>query len=233
MSGKKNNKKTYRKKRKYYKKKNKKSVFRPQNYIKTGFPKTTMVKLRYVDTFQLDPVQGLIAKANFSANNLFDPTVALGGHQPYMFDTWASLYNHYTVVGSKCSATFTTAGGGQAGLNFCGIHLADDTQSTSTITHMMEQGLTKYRKITAQGGSSQSTATVHCNFSAKKFFNITNISDNQQRLGSPVSGAPSEQAYFNVWLGATNNSVDQTAYDVMVKIDYIVLFSEPRELPQS
>ena len=40
-------------------------------------------------------------------NSLFDPDFTGTGHQPYYFDQFATIYQRYTVIGSKLTATFT------------------------------------------------------------------------------------------------------------------------------
>lgn len=232
MPGKKTYKKTYRKKRKYNKKR-KNNIFRPQRLLKVGFPKTTVVKLRYCEYINLDPGVATIAKHVFGANDCFDPNATGVGHQPYGFDQWSQLYNHYTVIGSRITAQFSNTSGSTIGLNYCGINLSDDATTTSSIDHMLEQGLTKYKMIAGNSGQSNAMKTVSCNYSAKKFFNITNISDNQDRLGTVTSASPGERANFVVWIGSANPAIDQADFEVMVKIDFIVMFGEPKELPQS
>lgn len=58
----------------------------------------TIVTLKYssspVVTAAVSLVPGLVF---FRMNGLFDPEVSLGGHQPYGFDTYATLYARYRV----------------------------------------------------------------------------------------------------------------------------------------
>lgn len=213
----------------------KKTVFRPQRLLTVGFPKTNMVKLRYVDAFTLDPSVATISYYSFRANSCFDPNLTGIGHQPMNYDLWTQLYNHYTVVGAKITCTFNTPLTAQSGGLIYGCILADDSTSTTDPTTMMEQGLVKYRIRDNHINTSGTKApTVTKCYSAKKFFNITNITDNQQRLGSGVGVNPGEIACFNVFAGPTpGSSTDINTIFVTVTIDYIVLFSEPKEQIQS
>lgn len=220
-------------KRRTYKRKY--SNFRPQRLLRIGFPKTTMIKLRYVDGIALNPGIGTLAQHFFRANGAYDPDTTGGGHQPMNWDMWTALYNHYTVVGAKITCRFhdnaTAYGNGM----LAGIILSDDTTVTTDASTVMEQGLARYRMANASPSANAGRGLVLSKgFSCKKFFNITNPTDNTNRLGAGVTALPTEQAYFCVFLGAPPNSViDFASHQVTVQLDYIVIFSEPKEQPQS
>lgn len=209
-------------------------VFRPQRLLSTGFPKTTAVKLKYVDNVNLDAGVATLASHIFRANSVFDPNQTGVGHQPLGFDQWSVFYNHYVVVGAQIKARFHSFSNttGHSGFNINGIFLSDDTTFSNNPQVLLEQGLTRAR-YQNPNPSSQAVQTVTKNFSAKKFFNITNITDNVDRLGANVSSNPLEQAYFVVYTGNVDSTVDNTIQSVLVEITYIVIFSEPKELPQS
>lgn len=223
-------KKTVTRKRMYRKTR----TFRPQRLLTVGFPKTNMVKLRYVDTVSIDPGAGTITSHAFRANSCFDPDFTGAGHQPMNFDMWSSLYNHYIVVGSKCSARFYATVGTSLGV-VTGITLSDDTTFTTDCGAMMEQGLSKYRIAYENPVANKGNgAYVTKGFSCKKFFNITNPTDNITRLGASVSANPSELAFFIIFAGGLPSTIDNPGvYKVNVIIDYIVIFSEPKDQPQS
>jgi len=209
----------------------------PQRIIKVGFPKQTCVKLRYVDGFSLNPGVSSLAQYLFRANSCFDPNYSAIGHQPSAFDNWSQFYNHYTVLGAKITAQLhVDPASVQSGGIMFGIHLSDDISFTADPTTAMEQGLLKYRMgnvspVQGSGNGLKVTKT----FSAKKFFNVKDVKDNTGRLGALTSANPTDLAYFMVIAGPTpaSTSVDLTGFQVTVIIDYIVLFSEPMELPLS
>lgn len=210
------------------------TLFRPQKILKVGFPKTTMVKLRYVDSIVIDPGVSTLATYAFRANSCFDPDFTGTGHQPMNFDMWATLYNHYTVVGSKIRCNFFGSIGSSKAV-VSGINLSDDTTFTNDASTMMEQGLSRYHlayenPVANKGNGSYVTKGYSC----KKFFNLTNPTDNSDRIGAPVSTNPAELAYFIVFVGGLASSADDpSAYRINVMIDYVVVFSEPKEQPQS
>lgn len=214
-----------------YKKRN--TVFRPQRLLKVGFPKTTAVKLRYVDGVPLNPPVGTLANYAFSANSCFKPNVGAAGHQPMNFDMWSELYGKYIVVGSKITVTFNFGTVAQADGVVYGCILSDDTTYSNNVITVMEQGLTRYKIANANSFKPQAIKAI-CGFSCKKFFNITNPTDNLTTLGAAVTDNPSNQAYFVIFCGPTPAStIDLTSVMATVSIDYIVIFSEPKEQPQS
>lgn len=228
----KKNKKSYRRKpRKNYRKRR---VFRPQKLLSTGFPKSTAVKLRYVDSIQMDAGVGTVASHAFVANSCFDPDKVLGGHQPLGFDQWSAFYNHYVVVGSRIKATFTSQSSSPVtdGFYLHGISLQDDTTFTANPLHLMEQPLTRVVKQSVHT-NAQRVKSVTRNFSAKKFFNIANVTDNISRIGAKVTDNPVEEAYFLVYTGNADKLADSQAVTVLIEIEFIVIFSEPKELVQS
>lgn len=232
--------KTTRKTKKHFYKRKKRIYkalrpFKPQSILKTGFPRTTLIKLRYADGFTLNPTINTLSYYSFRANSCFDPDQTGTGHQPMNFDLWAGLYNHYVVVGSRIKVTYHFPLTAQAGGLLYGVVLADDNISTTDPITMMEQNLARYKIYDGHlvtGGMPAPSLT--CNFSAKKFFNFKDVADNQRSYGSVVTTNPGELAYFNIFTGPTPASItDIPQIHITVVIDYIVMFSEPKEQPLS
>ena len=81
-----------------------------------GFPIKKLVRLKYVQQFQLDPAAGGFTSFQFYANGLYQPPVSAPDHQPLTFDQWMSIYTQYAVVGSKITVEFVNAGSASAPL---------------------------------------------------------------------------------------------------------------------
>lgn len=209
------------------------AVFRPQRIISTAFPKTNIIKLKYVDSFTFDPAAGISAVHAFRANSIYDPDTFAGGHQPLGHDQWASFYNHYVVVGSVCKATFAkTSAATEGGMNACGIQLTDDTTTSTYLPTILEQGLTN-KGYSYKSVNASRPVSVRKGFSAKKFFNVTNVTDNVDRLGAQLGTNPSEQAFFSIFAAGVDLTVNPDPLVVLVEITYTVVYSEPKELAQS
>lgn len=213
----------------------KRTVFRPQRLLRVGFPKTTAVKLRYVEGVSINPGIGSLATYSFRANSAYDPNASGTGHQPMNFDTWSTLYNHYLVVGSKITARLHSNSTDVAGGLLFGINLSDDLTFSSDASTLMEQGLSRYRMANVSSNANSGNGlVVSKGFSCKEFFNLTNPTDNINRVGSTVLNNPNEMAFFVIFMGTPPGSVvDLSSYSITVQIEYIVIFSEPKEQIQS
>jgi len=225
------------KKRTYKKRANKKyrPIFKPQSLIKVGFPKTTAVKLRYITTVLINPPAAQLGYHYFRANSCYDPDYTGVGHQPMNFDMWSALYNHYIVVGSKITVHYAGDGGTSASSQIWGVALTDDVTTTTSPATLMENGTTKYRigNLSSNYGVTRAPNMTK-GYSCKKFFNIKNPMDNIRTLGAQITADPSEIAFFSVFGGPLPDTAnDLPAQNFTVCIDYIVIFSEPKEQAQS
>lgn len=203
-----------------------------------GFPKNTMVKMRYVDTITLNPGIATLANYQFRANGIYDPDITGAGHQPLGHDEFGLFYNHYCVVGSKITAKFTYGSAAASTAAQIGIYLSDDTSIPTNGNDICEQGLGKFDLMGAlayapvAGRSKSNVPQITNTYSAKKFFNIKDIKDNVSRLGAAWNASPSDQAIYNVWVYPMDGS-DLGVFNVLVTIDYIVMLSEPQTLQRS
>lgn len=187
------------------------------------------MNLPYVErSILINPaIGGLAASYYFSANGLYDPNITGGGHQPLGFDQIMPMYDHYTVIASKITCTFYNDD--TSIKQVVGLRLADSTTLTSADpTALMESGGGKYGWLNARAvDGDMATMTLGC--SPKKFFSKS-LNDDVYKGG--IGSNPSDQVYFHIWC-APFNSADSAAVYVNVRIDYIALFSEPKQLAQS
>lgn len=219
-------KKAYKPRRKTYKKK----AAMPGRTM-PGFPINKIVKMRYVTCVRLDPAAGASALHRFRANSIFDPDETGVGHQPLGHDQWAQFYNHYTVVGAKISAKFTAQAADQTSA-ICACYLSDDPFTPTTAIETIEQGLAKW-KTGNLSTNGQSSLNVVNTYSAKKFFNLSDVKDNVTRVGAYFENNPADQALFTLYYAALNALDDLSAVEVLVTIDYACQLSEPKSLAQS
>ncbi len=207
----------------------------------TGFPKSKLVRLRYVDEVKLDAPSGLTTFHNFMANGIYDPDVTGTGHQPLAHDEWSAIYDRYTVVGAKISVTpvATDASGHVPGYYGVVTIDSDDAASLAVLgtSELLEQ---KYSTMTPKTfGSTISnpaqdghTSTVTATFSSKKWFGSKSITGSGGAYSANFGASPAEQAYFGVYTAAINgNNPDGVTFNVV--IDYIVLLQQPKLLFQS
>ena len=220
--------KSYKKKRRGYRR------YPRYKAITSGFPKSKLVKLRYIEEITLNPGTAAAVSQVYRANSVFDPNFSGVGGQPMSFDSWAAIYNKYTVVGSKCTVIPVLTATSQVTPAYYGVSL--DTDSTnyssamSTVPQLLEQ---KYKNSThiKQAGLVQATALntkknmATRTFSAKKWFGVSNIMDGANH-SALVTANPSSEAFFQVW-AASINSNDPGNVNFLVTLEYIVLFRDP------
>lgn len=197
-------------------------------------PKTALVKLKYVSLIVLDAAAGGIASHYFRANGMFDPDQTGVGEEPLGIRVWQNFYNHYTVVGSRCKATFyaNTSTAGDVSNNVVCIGLHDDPiLPVTTPAGLYEQPqLVTTALGTADG--NRAIANLSKNFSAKRFFGTKYINGVDQYQGNIGVSDPVEQALFGIHCGSAGTG-NPTAIDVKVEIEYIAVLQEPKNLARS
>lgn len=198
-----------------------------------GFPPTTRARMRYVTTF--DIANGYPQQLyKFRANGCYDPDITSTGHQPIGWDQWTQFYNHYVVVGSKITTWITAGNDNNNSDGVCVFsHLDDDSVIPSDLSTLLEQGKVKY-KICPGNMQTQRAIKLTQFYSPTKYFNIDSIKDNLPRLGASVAADPTEQAAFVIGIqGVMPSGTYGGRLQVLVQIDYIVEFSEPKDLAAS
>ncbi len=205
---------------------------RKSTISKNIVPDSHIVRLRYVETFQLNPgAAGQASTHIFRANSIFDPNLTGVGHQPLGHDQWAVFYDHYNVIGSKITAKFISNGDDFSGPAHVGVLLKDDTTTIIDPVNIMEQSNSRYKVMTSANATQ--LATVQGFYSPKKFFAIKDISDNRSILGAAFGSNPVEDAYFHVYAGPLNSGIDTTAFNCIITIEYLCQFTERKALAQS
>jgi hypothetical protein len=197
--------------------------------VPSGMPTQRLAKLRYVDIFNITCTTGTLNSYIFRANGCFDPNQSSTGHQPLGFDQWALLFNHYVVLGSRITVTATPADLTGQSPGHVGNYLTDGKSTPYSTSRMFIEA----RKGTVRAiVPRQAKAARFSNkFSAKGFFGVTDVKDNITHLGAAVTADPTEEAYFTTWYQTSDNSTDTMSFTAT--IDYIVAFSEPKDLAQS
>lgn len=192
-----------------------------------GFPRQVVKTLRYAELISITSTTGILQTYRFIANGLYDPNITGTGHQPLYFDQVMSLYNQYTVIGSKIECRFVPSSTNTSPVAVI-LMLDDDTTLTPTdITGVQEQSQANRLRIVHVNESNP--IYLSKKFSAKKTFGGSLLSNNNL-TGSSVSN-PIEGTYFDICaqtIGGTTASVS-----VEVLITYIAVFNELKDVAQS
>jgi hypothetical protein len=116
---------------------------------------------------------------------------------------------------------------------FCaGVFLSDDVTFPATLSEMQEQPLTKY-KFGSTGAGNKKIVELEHGFDASKFFSLRDVQDARYEVGAAVTGTPSEQAYFIIFAANGDGATSTLNWVMHFRIEYDILFSEPKALAQS
>lgn len=208
-------------------------IRRRRNYLPIGgFPKSKMVRLKYCEYTSLNAGTGAVAAVAYTANGMYDPRVAVGGHQPANFDAWMAQYDHYCVLGAKLKVTYMPVDGTTNVPSILGI-LLSDTGSRATASTSVEYLLeSRYaRKSMRLAGPIQGDRQASCThtFSASKFFGKSKqaILGTDKYVGSAALN-PTDQAFFEIFGAATTASTDPSGINLLVELEYVAVLSEPK-----
>lgn len=196
-------------------------------------PNKTARTFRYQTSVTLDPNAAFIDERLFRMNGMYDPEVAVGGHQPLGFDQYIGvLYDHFVVIGSKISATFASNSSTTTGAYIVGVTPTDSTAALPTnVSTIIEQGRSKHKQVQPYVGGN-SLATIRMKMNPNKFMGRSHpLSDPELKGG--VANDPTEQATWHVWASSTNGVIDPSTIQVNILIEYLAMMIEPKILAQS
>lgn len=197
-------------------------------------PTTLTATHRYcVPSVQAATTAGGTAQIFYKCNGMYDPEDAVGGHQPYLFDQFCALYEHWTVVASKMSILITplydTATNPGTHWTFA-LMLNSDSTMAGGVQTMIEQGS---NVSWANAGPNTDTITLRSSWDIRKEFGVKSYQDavGLSRFQGTSASDPSELTHF--LLAAQNNSGTQGRFSYVTVIDYKVIWSEPKDAPSS
>lgn len=197
---------------------------------KAPMPNKFATKLRYVGQTTLNPgVAGIAGVHVINAIGLYDPDITGAGHQPRGFDELMSMYDHYQVIGSKITVTFSQNYGSTYNPLYIGIALKDDNTPYTDVNDYLEGRNLISTILPAHYVNNPATArTLVKTFSLRKFLSVTKAMSSNQYRGN--SGAnPNDSAYFHIFSAPINSGADEPSFVINFRIDFIVVFTEPRQ----
>jgi len=191
------------------------------------FPTRMVATLRYCETISLLSSLTPLSNTNIACNSIYDPNLTGTGHQPYGHDTYAAIYNQYTVlrskitfrVGAYSSNPYITWGGG-----------IEDTVSSSAIPvdTWAERPTYKKRIMTQMGSTAAQPLTLYWD-RAQRF----PTADVYRELSAPFGANPSEIEIFNI-VAQTNSAAGTLGQlYVFVDVEYTCEFYELKDLGDS
>ena len=227
----------------------------PRN--KLGFPQSMRATLRYTDplAFNLNSLDQAFF-VTMLANGMYDPQVALGGHQPRGFDDFMGLYQKFTVLGSSISVNFVYEGyDGPAEMDndtdsfliktnkaetngakaaacapvTVGIHKGVATPGAGTVSETCEKDKSVWKAMTPQQGG----VTVKTSMKSSDFFGKRTLVGAEGYCGDNASD-PEEKIYYSIWAGRmSGNNAGTCRIRAYLTIQYDAVFTEPKILRAS
>jgi len=183
-----------------------------------GFPDKLLSKVRYHEAGTLTSLAGAIAKQNYRWNSTFDPNQTGVGHQPLYRDTYATIYDHYSVVSAVATVTFVN----YSTSPFIVGCVTDDDTSTNGIDVVCEMNHGYHKMIPPLLGSL-SSHTFNVNWDCKRILSIDPYAS--QTYKTAVGSNPSEESILTLFGTAADGAVSsQIYYDI--EMTYTVLWAE-------
>lgn len=200
---------------------------RQMSSITVGPPLCWNVKLRYCDRQRIDTVtQGTTDMWNLSS--LFDPQVAVGGHQPLFFDRFENMYSEYLVTGAKITITLSQDNDGDYPATIFWSVKDTTTVSSTTIRNAMEQGSRTICNLGyAGGGAPVKSISQYVNIAKlhgiKGKLSPKNIPFTAKTTTNPTKGTFGALQYFAA------DEVSNIALNYIITIDYYCCFFNRKE----
>jgi len=166
----------------------------------------------------------------FKANSVRDPYDTGGGHSAIGHDQMMAFYEHFCVIRSDVSVTFSNMS--TTIPVRVGIVLTPDTTAIET-RKLIENGYVKTAVLAPQG-SSGSSKTLSLSCDVKNYFGRKTYRDmlNDENLRGDIGNDPFERVHYGLFVIPAFSDENATVrMDVIVAYDTI--YYEPKKLPIS
>lgn len=191
------------------------SRFVPKVY---GFPDSLQTSIRYHATWTITSTSGVVSNYVFRWNSTFDPDATSGGHQPLYRDTYASIYDHYSVVSASANIRFLN---GTAESWIVGCVTDDDTSGSSSVDTLCEQSHGFHTTMTPLTGS-KSLVSFSPKWDCKKVLRIDPYASETYKTG--VASNPAEESDLILWAATLTGNTATITGDI--ELIYDVLWTE-------
>jgi hypothetical protein len=216
------------KKKTYYPKKRSFVRYRPVlvNVGNQPFPLQYKATLKYVQ-YQIPVYASGNTVFQFSCNGLYNPNSTYGGTQPLYFDQLMAIYNHYTVVSSKCKTTINPLVAMGTGVSLVLTGYIDDDTNPAVVG---DPNLAMQRPgAKTSSGSRQVAKPIYLYWSAAKTFGGNPLGD--PSMTGTVSANPAEMSHFTFSLFDFEGGSGTCGF--LTEIEYTVVFDELKSMTAS
>lgn len=169
------------------------------------FPQLVKTNLKYHEVLSKTLATEEMHVVTYALNDVFDPNVALGGHQPLGYDDWASKYRKWCVTGCKFAYKWTLDTiSGQNGLIWIGHVITGDPDPPNYDSRdtFLEDTRVNTRKQINNGEWPAKNLWTTVRFSPRKWFKIRNLMADDTVVGYE-NGGPARKAYIHLFMWRT------------------------------
>jgi len=201
----------------------------PRNRVTMGkgFPKQLCITHKYHEQVYLTSTSGVLNSYRFACNGMYDPNTTGTGHQPMLFDQLDVLYDHYVVIGAKCTFLYTFSVAGTNPLRVVCFIDDNSTSTGSTIEQLAEYGQSGSVDVLAVGNNKVGKRTLK--WSAKKAFGKNFMG--KDSLQGTTAANPTELQHFTI--GFQSDGISTQTLSIHCSIEYIAVWQELKEIAQS
>lgn len=192
------------------------------NRALSPIPQRYITKMKYSEQVTTDAT----GQYRLNLNSIYDPNRTGIGHQPYGFDTLATMYNRYRVIacGYRIQVNWTSNNTAQPVL--MGAIPANEELTFLSLSELRENPRAKY--------ISQNYGAPTVTLSGKTYIPSLVGRNKAQymaddRYQAQVTGSPSELAILNIVTGP-NGSDSPAAATIQVLLEYTVEFFDIKHL---
>ena len=201
------------------------NVPRSLGFLRSGFPKQMQMRHRYAESFPVNVIANVDVWQLYRCNGMYDPRVAIGGHQPMYFQRMGATYDHYVVTGATIRIdtvvvdSNVTPPDSQAAI--VGVYIEDDTTVNPTsMASKIEQGTAVYKTVTRATPS-----TIYSKWKVASTFG--KYPQANSILRGSLTSDPVEEQMFCIWVtGQGVSGSDTVRVQVTILIEYDAIWFE-------
>lgn len=175
-----------------------------------GFPDKLLTRIRYCDNFYITSTAGAQGLQVYRWNSTFDPDYSNSGHQPMYRDTYAAIYNHYSVVSAKARIQFVNA---VTTVPFMVGISTDDSETgiNTSVNAFREENRSQTHLITPLSGSN-SSSFFNTTWDCYKILNIDPYASETYK--TPVGSNPDEVSTLDIAVWTVDASTNSIAFSI-------------------
>jgi len=185
-----------------------------------------MTRLRYSDVFAMTSLLGVLGKQVYRWNSTFDPDLTNVGHQPLYRDTYASIYDQYSVVSAKAHIRLMNY---NATAPFAvGCVTDDDATAASNLNVLTEQSHGMSRLLSPLSGNA-SNVSFDVTWDCGRILGIDPFASETYKTA--VGSNPTEESDLIIWVQTLDGSTALVAMQIVLEQE--VLWTELQTPVQS